>query len=99
GPGCNAVVDDQSFVIAEVAVRQAVHEAVTERIQSLRGPTLSDTRAARIVARQSERGGRERGRTGQGRVRRGGPVDMELPDGERSEERRVGKECGAWWAR
>src|SRR5256884_2124508 len=87
GPGCNAVVDDQSFVIAEVAVRRAVHAAVTERIQSLRGPTMSDTRAARIVARQSERGGGERGRTGQGRVRRGGPVDMELPDGELSVDR------------
>jgi len=41
----------RSFVIAEVAVRQAVHEAVTERIQLLRGPTLSDTRAARIVCK------------------------------------------------
>src|SRR5207248_2457995 len=100
GPGCNAVVDDQSFVIAEVAVRQAVHEAITERIQLLPGPALSDTRAARIVARQSEHGGRERGRTGQGRVRWGSPVDMELPEGElpvdRAERNHVVRRSGRW---
>ena len=97
------MVDDQSFVIAEVAVRQAVHDAVTEGIQLLRGPTLSDTRAARIVARQSERGGCERGRTGQGRVRWGGPVDMELPEGElpvdRAERNHVVRRSGRWLSR
>src|SRR5205823_8915752 len=62
--------------------------------------SLSDTRAARIVARQSEHGGRERGRTGQGRVRWGSPVDMELPEGElpvdRAERNHVVRRSGRW---
>jgi hypothetical protein len=75
------MVDNQRFVIAEVAVRQAEHETVTERVQLLCGASLWDTRTARVVARQGERGSRERGRSGQGGVRRSNPVNMELPEG------------------
>src|SRR5207248_1718455 len=51
GAGGHAVVDDERLVIAEVAVGEAVHQTVGERIQLLGRPGLRDARPAAVAGR------------------------------------------------
>ena len=78
--GGDAVIDDQRLVVAEVAVGEAVHEAVGKGVQLLRSARLRDAGAAGASLREGCR--RQRGRPGQGRIGGRGPIRMELPVSE-----------------
>src|SRR5262249_6063308 len=79
--GGDAVVHHQRLMVAEVAVGQAIHQPVGQRIQLVGGPTLRDAGApaARLgVRRYGDAGGAcERGVSGRGEVY------VELPERQR----------------
>src|SRR5207248_10038148 len=81
GPRRDRVVHDQRFVVGEVAVGEAEHEAVGQRIELLGRSRLRDAGAA-AAGFAVGRGGKG-GRAGEGGIRRRGEVDVELPEGER----------------
>src|SRR5205807_7926253 len=63
----DAVVHDESFVVAEVAIGEPVHDPVGQRVELLRRAGLRHARAA--VAELGVAGDWDRDRTGEGRVR------------------------------
>src|ERR1043166_7547197 len=79
GAGVDRVVDDQSLVpVGEVAIGEALHQTVGQRVELLRSARLRDARPA--AARLAEGRDRERGRPRERRVGGGGEVGVHLPD-------------------
>ena len=73
------MIDDERFVIAEVAIGKAVHQTVGERVELLRCAKLRDARAASSAAGLSESGGCEVCGPGERGVGRRREVHVELP--------------------
>jgi len=78
--GRHAVVDDERLVVAEIAVRETVHESIGKRVQLVRGARLRNARVAPAGFRVRRH--RDADRARERAVRRGRPVHVELPRGK-----------------
>src|SRR5258708_34430358 len=75
------MIDAKRFIAAEIAVCQAIHKAIGERIELIGGTRLRDTGAT--TASLCIGGDRNARWAGEGGVGRGAPIDMKLPQAER----------------
>src|SRR5712691_1879797 len=77
---------DYGFMVSEIAICQAVHQAVSKRVQQLRGSWLRDANPSSAslleISHFEVRGARNT------RIRRMQPVDVKLPQVQRARPER-----------
>src|SRR6202030_446730 len=75
----DGMVDEKRFVVAEIAVGEAIHKTIAERVQARGCALLRNAGTAAAAASRCERLHRDIDGAGELGVGGKGPVDMELP--------------------